>query len=164
MNKDEQKDSWQTPPELWDPLHAAFDFKFDMAASDENHLLPWYYTAQDSALDVPWPTGWKWCNPPYSKPHPWVRRAAKYRKTVMLLNQDTSTKWAKLARHKANIIILLDWRIRFIHAVTGEVGKSTNKCQQIIIFDEKPPKNGAKVKIFSEGDLHAYCNSRKQSG
>lgn len=162
MTESEQKDSWRTPPEIFDPLHAKFDFKFDMAASEENHLLPLYYTKEHSALKARWRKldGWKWCNPPYSKPLPWVKCAARGRRVVMLLNQDTSTEWAKLARREANLIILLDWRIRFIHAVTGERGPSNNKCQQIFIFDEKRPKKGAKVVIYSEEEFNEYCNSR----
>lgn len=162
MNKSDQKDSWRTPPEVVDPLHAKFDFKFDMAASDENHLFPLYYTKEKSALRARWGKldGWKWCNPPYSKPLPWVKKAARSRRVVMLLNQDTSTAWARLAKREANIIILLDWRIQFIHAVTGERGPSNNKCQQILIFNQKRPKNGAKVKIFSKEELYEYCNYR----
>lgn len=131
-----------------------------MAASDANHLLPRYFTAEHSALEVDWSElkGWKWCNPPYSDPLPWVECAAHGRRTVMLLNQDTSTKWAKLARKTANLIILLDWRIRFIHAVTGEVGPSNNKCQQLIIFDEAPPTGSAQIEIMSEGELREYLN------
>lgn len=163
MDKATQKDSWRSPPEIFDPLHAAFTFRFDMAASDENHLLPEYFTAQNSALRQRWRKldGWKWCNPPYSKPLPWVEKASVGRRTVMLLNQDTSTEWAKLARAEANLIILLDWRVRFIHAVTGERGASNNKCQQIFIFDEVKPKRQAKVEIFSQEDLREYCNRRK---
>lgn len=160
MQKSEQKDSWRTPPALFKPLRRKYRFRYDMAASDANHLLPRYFTVEHSALDADWSElkGWKWCNPPYSDPLPWVECAAHGRRTVMLLNQDTSTKWAKLARKTANLIILLDWRIRFIHAVTGEVGPSNNKCQQLIIFDEAPPTGSAQIEIMSESELHEYLN------
>lgn len=160
MNKADQKDSWQSPPEIFLPLHHKFDFKFDMAASDTNHLLPLYYTKENSALNARWSKldGWKWCNPPYSDPMPWVQAASRGRRVVMLLNQDTSTKWARRARKKANLIILLDWRVKFIHAVTGKRGPSNNKCQQILIFDEKPPKGKADVVIMSLKEFYAYCN------
>ena len=138
MDEKTQKDSWRTPPEVFDPLNAKFRFRFDMAASDVNALCRRYFT-------------------PYSQPLPWVKHAAQYRRTVMLLNQDTSTGWARLARRTANLIILLDWRIRFVHAVTGERGNSNNKCQQIYIFDDAPPAREAEVKIFSLSDLHEFC-------
>lgn len=157
MDEKTQKDSWRTPPEVFDPLNAKFRFRFDMAASDVNALCRRYFTAEDSALGRQWPSAWKWCNPPYSQPLPWVEHAAQYRRTVMLLNQDTTTAWARLARRTANMIILLDWRIRFVHAVTGERGNSNNKCQQIYIFDEAPLAREAEVKIFSLSDLQEFC-------
>lgn len=165
MTENEQKDSWRTPPALFKPLRKAFKFRYDMAASDHNHLLPRYFTNEHSALDADWSelNGWKWCNPPYSDPLPWVTCASRGRKTVMLLNQDTTTKWAKLARQTANLIILLDWRIRFIHAVTGKVGPSNNKCQQLIIFEEVPPNGSAQIEIMSEGELYEYLSRRSQS-
>jgi phage N-6-adenine-methyltransferase len=98
-----QKDSWRSPPEVFYPLNAKFRFRFDMAASDDNALCRRYFTAEDSALGRQWPRAWKWCNPPYSQPLPWVEHAAQYRRTVMLLNQDTSTELARLARRTAKM-------------------------------------------------------------
>lgn len=64
MTENEQKDSWRTPPALFKPLRRKYRFRYDMAASDANHLLPRYFTAEHSALDVDWSElkGWKWCN------------------------------------------------------------------------------------------------------
>lgn len=152
------KDCWRTPPEVFDPLNRKYRFRYDMAAADHNALCRRYFTADDSALGREWPHNvWKWCNPPYSAPLPWVKHASEYRRTVMLLNQDTSTEWASLARIQANLIILLDWRIKFIHAETGERGPSNNRCQQLFIFDTEPPEREAEVRIFSLSDLEGYC-------
>ena len=44
----------RTPPDLWQTLCEEFAFTLDACASDANHLLPRYYTAEDSALDHDW--------------------------------------------------------------------------------------------------------------
>lgn len=40
-----------TPDEIWIPLNKEFNFKVDLCASDENHLLPKYYTKENSVFD-----------------------------------------------------------------------------------------------------------------
>lgn len=151
--KPEHKDCWQTPKKIYLPLREIFQFRADMAASDTNHLEPLYFTEENSALKQRWPEGWKWCNPPYSKPLPWVKKAAYYRETVMLVHLAVSSEWAKLAKRRANIIIQLQERIRFVHAETQEPGDSNMRDSQLIIFGSKPPgPGGARVYQLSFGE------------
>jgi len=49
-----EKNNWETPQELFDALHAEFGFTLDAAASDENHKLPRYYTAETDGLSQDW--------------------------------------------------------------------------------------------------------------
>ena len=44
----------RTPTDIWKELSEEFNFTCDMCASDENHLLPKYYTKENSALDKDW--------------------------------------------------------------------------------------------------------------
>lgn len=44
----------RTPPDIWDELCAEFPFTIDVCASNENHLLPRYYTKEDDALTKDW--------------------------------------------------------------------------------------------------------------
>ena len=44
----------RTPIQLWEQLSKEFNFTVDCCASDQNHLLPKYYTEQNSALDKDW--------------------------------------------------------------------------------------------------------------
>ena len=44
----------RTPIQLWEQLLKEFNFTVDCCASDKNHLLPKYYTEQNSALDKDW--------------------------------------------------------------------------------------------------------------
>lgn len=46
----------------------------DVAACDEAHLAPRYFTAADDGLVQRW-DGVVWCNPPYEDLEPWVRKA-----------------------------------------------------------------------------------------
>jgi phage N-6-adenine-methyltransferase len=44
----------RTPTDIWESLSNEFDFTLDACASDENHLLPKYYTKENSCLDKDW--------------------------------------------------------------------------------------------------------------
>jgi site-specific DNA-methyltransferase (adenine-specific) len=44
----------RTPPALWAELSAEFPFTVDVCASDENHLLPKYYTKETNGLAQDW--------------------------------------------------------------------------------------------------------------
>ena len=59
------KNYWETPRDLFDDLHAEFNFTLDAAASDENHKLPKYYTEHTDGLSQDWGGERVFCNPPY---------------------------------------------------------------------------------------------------
>lgn len=66
---------WQTPPEVWDPLHEEFVFDLDAAADEVTKRLPNYLT--DALGPSRWPGKVIWLNPPYGrKLEPFIRRAA----------------------------------------------------------------------------------------
>ncbi len=63
-------DDWQTPPEVFDPLMAAFGFTVDVAAGPGNHRLPrWFGEGgeQPCGLAADWRGEVCWMNPPYSR-------------------------------------------------------------------------------------------------
>lgn len=60
-----EKNYWETPQELFDKLHAEFQFTLDAAASDDNHKLPNYYTEETDGLSQDWGGQRVFCNPPY---------------------------------------------------------------------------------------------------
>jgi phage N-6-adenine-methyltransferase len=68
-------DRWITPPEIFDPLMAEFDFDLDAAADADTARVQNYLTDALSADD--WPGSRVWLNPPYGRQlEPFVRRAA----------------------------------------------------------------------------------------
>lgn len=97
-------DDWQTP----DWLMSHFKGHFDPCPSNPTF----------DGLKVDWksPT---YCNPPYSNPEPWIRKAIEEAKkgvdVVMLLRADPSTRWYRLLMEAdVNVYIaFFNRRIRF---------------------------------------------------
>jgi phage N-6-adenine-methyltransferase len=72
---------WGTPPEIVRVLAdrwAGGAFDLDVAASDDLHVCPAYYTEADDGLSLEW-HGRCWMNPPYGAAHElaWVSKAVK---------------------------------------------------------------------------------------
>lgn len=103
MLKEKLTDSESTPPEFISYIENKFGkIGLDVAANKVNKVCENYYTIEDNGLMQSWYTrqGIVWCNPPYSRPGPWVDKAIEeYHKgantIVMLLKCDTSTKLFK---------------------------------------------------------------------
>lgn len=144
MSKIIDKDTYQTPQPLFTGLHNRFKFAADIAASDDNHLLPAYLTKEDNALITPWrmmcPTGgYVWCNPPYSKVAPWVSKARQERRngvgTVMLVFCDPSSSWYSEAVETADVIWhVVRGRISFINPQTGKKAGGNDRPSMVIIW------------------------------
>lgn len=72
---EEMSERWITPPEIFDPLMAEFDFDLDAAADEVTTRLPNYLTDALNVTD--WPGKRIWLNPPYGRQlEPFVRKAA----------------------------------------------------------------------------------------
>jgi phage N-6-adenine-methyltransferase len=137
-------DLWRTPKEVFKYFNDRYNFQCDVAASDDNHLCDDYFTEADSALLNFWseyvkPSGYAWCNPPYSKPLPWVKSSILESQengigTVMLLNCDMSTRWAKLlTKVSCEIVFITEGRIAFLDG-EGKAIAGNNKSQMVIII------------------------------
>jgi len=95
-----KSDEWETPQDVFDRLHAEFDFQIDLAASAENHKCARWWGKGDDALTLTWAAHAKrgWLNPPYSRTlcARFIQVAASERElgflTVMLLPARTDTK------------------------------------------------------------------------
>ena len=55
----------RTPKSIWDKLSKEFNFTVDACASDKNHLLPKYWTKDNSALNQNWDGEVVYCHPMY---------------------------------------------------------------------------------------------------
>ena len=80
------KDDWQTPPEIFGPLHDEFDFTIDAAATAANAMRPRYWTVEDDAISQDWVGERIWCNPPYGRTQKsFIEKAAECRAEVAVL-------------------------------------------------------------------------------
>jgi site-specific DNA-methyltransferase (adenine-specific) len=90
---------WATPPEIFDPLHAEFQFTLDPCATVINTKVPTnYYTEADNGLELPWTGERVFMNPPYGREiYAWTRKArleaADGALVVGLLPASTDLQW-----------------------------------------------------------------------
>jgi site-specific DNA-methyltransferase (adenine-specific) len=69
----------RTPQEIWHKLLQDYNFTVDACASDKNHLLPKYWTKENSALDQNWDNEIVYCHPMFDQAIPkFVRKAFKH--------------------------------------------------------------------------------------
>tara|TARA_R110000796_G_scaffold148262_6_gene265127 strand:- start:3296 stop:3799 length:504 start_codon:yes stop_codon:yes gene_type:complete len=137
-------DLWRTPKEVFEYFNKDYNFIADVASSDENHFCDNYLTEKDDGLKSSWKYSvdsgeYVWCNPPYSKPLPWVNKIIKESKdngigTVLLLNHDMSTKWANLLLSiNCHIIVITGSRISFLNEF-GVPSNGNSKGQVVFII------------------------------
>lgn len=68
--------TWGTPPEIYDPLHAEFDFTLDPCCSIDTAKCAKFYTEADDGLEQSWAGERVFMNPPYGREiYPWTRKA-----------------------------------------------------------------------------------------
>jgi hypothetical protein len=105
-------DEWETPPEVFAPLHAEFGFTLDVCATDDNAKCERYFTKADDGLAKLW-VGVCWMNPPYSEVARWVAKAAEAARggstVVYLVRSTTDTAWwhefAPLAEFRPSVAV-----------------------------------------------------------
>ena len=133
----EIKDLWQTPKALFNNLNKEFVFNLDVAASEQNHLVDNYLTAEDNALIHEWHKS-NYLNPPYSDIGPWINKASieheKGKTIVILVPADTSVKWFKRAIETCNEARFISGRLSFINADTKKPVNGNNKGSVLLIW------------------------------
>ena len=85
----------RTPQDIWAELKAEFPFTLDACASDTNHLLPKFYTAENSCLDKDWTDEVVYCHPMFDM-HigKFVEKCATEKcLSVMLIPSSTHTRY-----------------------------------------------------------------------
>lgn len=67
---------WATPPEVFDPLNAEFDFTLDPCATPETAKCARFFTEEDDGLRQSWTGHRVFMNPPYGREiYAWTRKA-----------------------------------------------------------------------------------------
>jgi phage N-6-adenine-methyltransferase len=141
----------RTPIDIWKSLTEKFDFTLDACASDENHLLPKYYTKDNSCLNHSWAGELVYCHPMFDM------HIGKYVEkcynemlendvtSVMLIPASTHTRYFhKYIYNKPNVEIIFlekpNKGFRFLH--DGGIPDDPNsigyiKPLMIVIFNKK---------------------------
>lgn len=68
-------DLWATHPAMFAAYDQRFGFTVDVAAIATNAKCARFYTPAEDGLRQSWAAERVWCNPPYSRIGPWVRKA-----------------------------------------------------------------------------------------
>jgi len=89
---------WETPPEVFEPLHREFSFTIDVCAQASTAKVPRFYTEEQNALERFWAGERCWMNPPYGREiYAWTRKArieaAAGALVVGLLPASTDLAW-----------------------------------------------------------------------
>lgn len=135
MSADSER--WQTPPEIFDPLMAEFNFDLDAAADDVTRRVERFTNDALGAGD--WPGFRCWMNPPYGrKLDSFVRRAAdeadKGKLVVALIPfRCRAAWWHESVIGRAAEVRCVRKRIKFIRP-DGTRGKFTGSCDSCIVI------------------------------
>lgn len=117
------RDEWTTPQHVFDDLNTRYGpFDLDAAATAATtKIADAYYTASDNALTLPW-FGRVFCNPPYSRPAPFVERAIRETRNghadvvVMLVPASVHTIWYREGSDHAHEALAHSGGLRFSDA------------------------------------------------
>ena len=142
---EEERDLWRTPLWLFRFLANRYvGFDVDLAADHDNAMCLAYLTRESDALSQEWNAFGRagFCNPPYSDPLPWVRRAIEFAgdhdfSTTLVLPTHRNEKWAALS-------IFATERIEFEGRVAFDRPDGT---------PGNSPRGGTQIFHFRAGDL-----------
>lgn len=92
-----KSDDWETPQDLFDSLHAKYNFDLDVCATAENAKCERFFTPEQDGLKQDW-TGVCWLNPPYGRQIGlWMAKALEASQAgatvVCLVPSRTCTAW-----------------------------------------------------------------------
>lgn len=124
-NKDNASVDWYTPSWVFERL----GIEFDLDPCQPEIPIPWIpakktYSLRDNGLIQPW-SGRVWLNPPYGKHTPaWLERMHNHRDGIALVFARTDCAWFHESVAKADAILFLRGRIKFVDGlgVTGGGG------------------------------------------
>ena len=136
------KQDWETPDELFRPLHREFRFTLDAAASATNKKVRRFYSAADDALDQAWAPHATWVNPPFGDPGSplsrWVAKAAdeasRGATVVMLVPARTNTNWF-------HDVCLAKGEVRFVRGRPKFSGAREGLPQPLMIVIFRPARH-----------------------
>ena len=114
------KQDYQTPWEFIRAVESRFGkFEWDLAADDQNHKAPKYFTEKTNSLSHPWAmiSGNCWLNPPFGVIGPWAEKCAKEArlgaKIFLLTPASVGSNWFAEHVHGKALVLFLSPRLTF---------------------------------------------------
>ena len=136
-NADNKSVDWYTPPWVFERM----GMTFDLAPCQPAMRLPWIpalsrYTEADDGLAQPW-IGNVWLNPPYGK-HTgvWLKRMHEHRCGISLVFARTDCAWFHNYVAKADAILFLKGRIKFVDGLGATDGTGAGSGSMLIAWGE----------------------------
>lgn len=113
--------TWATPPDLFQTLDQEFHFICDVAALPHNTKCASYITPQQNALQIDWPRGPCWLNPPYGKElEAFIRKSLEQSRlgstVVALVPVRSSNQWWFETIPHATEVRFIRGRVQFVGA------------------------------------------------
>lgn len=141
-----KSDEWTTPLTLFNALHAKLNFTIDLAAKEENKLLPRYLS---DSLNASWQGEFGFLNPPYSISKKFVQKAVEEQYganlIVMLLPCRTETSYFHLLP-SCTPILFIKGRLKFGNSINSAPFPS---C--LVLLGKNAHPAGVKLKELNLG-------------
>lgn len=162
-NVDNLSVDWYTPPHIFDGLGV-----FDLDPCQPIGGVKWipalqYYTLEDDGLTSDW-YGRVWLNPPYGKHTPqWLAKMHTHRNGIALLFARTDCAWFHDYVAKADAILFLKGRVKFVDGLGVSGGNGAGSGSMLIAWGRKNVQ--ALLGIQSKGYLvvNNYCEGNNES-
>lgn len=141
----EDRDSWETPHELFIKLDLQYSIEVDCCATEKNSKTNRYYKYFESANKI---IDMAWMNPPFSKAYKMFKHFFKVVKKGVAIyrcdNMETKV-WQDIIFPNASWIFIPNKRIKY----EGQNGKGARFPSALIGFNINKPMNLKGVNLFT---------------
>lgn len=131
---------WETPPALFDALHAEFGFTVDVCATTANTKCSRFWSEAENGLEQDWRGERCWMNPPYGREvYAWTRKARTGGASVVVGLLPASTDLAWWHEDVLGHAVELRWirgRVRF---VTGGPYRASGFFASVVVIWKANP-------------------------
>lgn len=132
-----QSDEWYTPAYVFEALGCEFDLDVAHPAEKVTNVPAKQFITSNS-LDQTW-HGYVWMNPPFGGRNslaPWLDKFFDHGNGIALTPDRTSAPWWQEAARKADAILFIDGKVRFLRPC-GTEGKSPSNGTTLLAAGAK---------------------------
>jgi phage N-6-adenine-methyltransferase len=134
--------TWETPPEVFNPLNQEFQFTLDPCCVPETAKCKKYFTPIDNGLMQSWTGEVVFVNPPYGREIKyWVEKSYKESlkgaTVVMLIPARTDTNWFHTFIKDKAEVRFIKGRVRFLQ--DGKQKDSAPFPTMIVVYKNQTP-------------------------